>query len=281
MPSIIDLAGTLRRLVTAIGSIPTTVMRGTDNALLAADYVAERGTDDATLQATWTDAMATALANYTAARAAYLDELDFDLQAALVAIDDYVDELETRLTAARAGYLDELAAANIPSDVDDILANVAVVDHHKHSRCRVYPQSIKNTITLVADAAVDTFGNWTEIIPIDTVDFDYEIVGIVVEAVDAATGYFFQLGFSTVDGSDPTTAQILGERRLRIVTVPIAKANEMVEFYSQDCPSNAKLWGRLKTASLAADEADISVVVLRHQEVTNPIAPLATWPWAS
>lgn len=263
MSGVIDLIGTLRRLTAAVTGIPTTAMRGTDNALLAADYdaergtdnallaadyTAERGTDNATLQATWTDAMATALANYTAARAAYLDEL---------------------------------AAANIPSDIDDLLTNVAVVNHHVHSRCRVYPQSIKNTITLTANAAVDTFGSWTEIIPIDTVDMMYMVTGVVIEAVDAATGYFIQLGYSTTDGDDPTTAQILGERRVRIVTVPIAKANTVLEFYSQGCPVDSKLWGRLKTASLNADEADISVVIIRHQVVTNPIAPLATWPWAS
>ena len=58
----------------------------------------------------------------TAARAGYLDELDFGLQEAvaalntllsdgtygLSALETLVDELETRLTAARAGYLDEL-----------------------------------------------------------------------------------------------------------------------------------------------------------------------------
>lgn len=44
----------------------------------------------------------------TAVRAGYLDELDFDLQAALITIAAYVDTLETRLTAVRAGYLDEL-----------------------------------------------------------------------------------------------------------------------------------------------------------------------------
>ena len=39
------------------------------------------------------------------------------------ATDVDVDVLLARLTALRAGYLDELAAANIPSDVDDILAD--------------------------------------------------------------------------------------------------------------------------------------------------------------
>jgi len=72
------------------------------------DGDAMRGTDDAALASVWTAALATALANYTAVRAGYLDELDFDLQAALGVIAAYVDELETRLTAVRAGYLDQL-----------------------------------------------------------------------------------------------------------------------------------------------------------------------------
>ena len=247
MVPLIDLTGTLRRLaasITGIGAVATTI--AADVAGLDGD--AMRGTDDATLQATWTDAMATALANYTAARAAFLDEL---------------------------------AAANVPSDVDNLLADTAVLEHRDHSRCRVYPQSSKNTATLTASATADLFGSWAEIVPIDTVDFDYEVVGVVIEAVNAATVYFIQLGYSLTDGDDPTTAQILGERRGRIVTVPIAHAALLLEFYAQNCPANAKLWGRLKTPSVAADEADISVVILRHQEISNPIAPLATWPWSS
>ena len=42
----------------------------------------------------------------------------------LAVIEGLVDDLETRLTAARAGYLDELAAANIPADVDTLLARI-------------------------------------------------------------------------------------------------------------------------------------------------------------
>jgi len=58
---------------TVVDAIPTTAMRGTDNAALAS---------------AWTAALATALGNYT---------------------------------AARAGYLDELAAANIPTDLAKLL----------------------------------------------------------------------------------------------------------------------------------------------------------------
>jgi hypothetical protein len=42
------------------------------------------------------------------------------IAADLVTIDNFVDDLESRLTAARAGYLDELAAANLPTDIADI-----------------------------------------------------------------------------------------------------------------------------------------------------------------
>jgi len=161
----------------------------------------------------------------------------------------------------------------------DTLGNVAIVEHHDHSRCRVYPQDVGVSITLLSDAAANTFGNWIEIVPITTITFDYEIVGLVVEAADEATTYFVQLGFSIADGSDPTTAQMLGERRFLLPT-PIVRATELLNYYSQNCPANAKLWGRLKTASLTADELEVSVVILRHVEITNSVAHLTTWPWS-
>ncbi len=54
----------------------------------------------------------------TAARAGYLDEL----AAANIPAD--VDTLLARLTALRAGYLDELSAVNVPADVDTLLARL-------------------------------------------------------------------------------------------------------------------------------------------------------------
>ena len=42
------------------------------------------------------------------------------VSADILAVDNFVDELEGRLTAARAGYIDELAAANLPTDVSAV-----------------------------------------------------------------------------------------------------------------------------------------------------------------
>jgi len=165
--------------------------------------------------------------------------------------------------------------------VDNTIANLATIFHHIHSRTRAYPQDVTATITLAADAAANTFGAWTEIIPINTVDFEYMCEGAIIEAVTAATTYFLQLGYSITDGDDPTTAQIVGERRIRLVTVPIARATEQLEFAASHCPANTKLWGRLKTASTNADETEISVLIVRHTAITNHIPHLTTWPWST
>lgn len=173
------------------------------------------------------------------------------------------------------------ALAVVDANVDDALANVAVLQHHIHSRFRVYPQDVGATITLAANAAANTFGAWTQIVPINTIDFKYMVIGLLLEAVDAATTYFVQLGYSITDGDDPTTAQIIGERRIKLVTVPIARATEILGIAASHCPTNAKLWGRLKSASTSADEAEVSIAVIRHKDITNPITKLATWPWSS
>ena len=73
---------------------------------------------------------ATSLANkLTAARAALLDQITAarmaELDAANIPAD--IDTLLARLTALRAGYLDELAAANIPADIDTLLARLTAL----------------------------------------------------------------------------------------------------------------------------------------------------------
>jgi len=209
----------------------------------------------------------------TAARAGYLEYIN---NANLETIADI-----SSLTATNIAYLDELAAGNLPSDIDDILYNVAANAHHQDSRARVYPQDTQVAIQLTCGvAAPDTYGAWTQIVPIDTIGFDYKAEGVVVEQAGAAATYCIQIGYSIVDGTDPTTAQIMGERRIRMLGTPIKTIHDQLLFYSFDAPANAKLWGRIKSSTGAADTLDVSVVILRHVGVTNQVDPLATWPWA-
>lgn len=259
----IDKKGTLRRLTAALAAIPTTMV----------------GTDGAALAASWTAALATALGEYTAAlaadlkdhvtdfddvRASYLDQLDFDLQEAIAEFTDYY-------TSARAEY------------IENSYNNIAADAAHAHSRSRVYPQDASAVIQITADAAADTWGAWTEIIPINTVDFKdgYMIPSFVMEEAGAGATYIVQLGYSTVDADDPTITQILGERRVRTIGTPIKSVHADYDIYSGHAPKNAKLWGRIQSSSINADTMDISVVVLRHFPITNHIAHVATWPWAT
>lgn len=234
--SMIDLIGTLRRLVIAVTNI------GTDTTTIAADVAgldgdAMRGTDDAALAA-----------NYT---------------------------------ATRAGYLDELAAANLPSDIDDLLANMAMDYHQSHSRTRVYPQVPSSAITITTAAAADTFGNWIQVVPIDTIDFDYQILHIMVEETNAAATYIIQFGFSLIDGTDPVTSQIAGEQRFKAISAPLKMYHADLALLGGHCPANSKLWARLMSETVNADTVDISIVVTRLREISNPITLTPTWPWAS
>ncbi len=70
------------------------------------------------LAASWTAGLATALGNYTAARAAYLDNIN---QAGLLQVTAARAALLDQITALR---LAELDAANLPADVDTLIARI-------------------------------------------------------------------------------------------------------------------------------------------------------------
>lgn len=167
---------------------------------------------------------------------------------------------------------------NNPVDLSAVLSNVTAIEHYDHSRWRVYPQDVGSTKTLMADAAANVFGDWAEIIPLNTVPFDCDVIGLILEWVSAATTYHIQLGYS-VDAAEPPTNNEAGERRVKLVTVPISRATELLAIASQNVPANAKLWGRVKTASTNADTCEVSVVLSRHIEVTNPVEKYEAFPW--
>jgi len=247
----IDKIGTLRRLVASVLGITT------DTTTIAADVAgldgdAMRGTNDALLAAS------------------YVTERGTDNAA-----------LAVNYTAARAGYLDELAAANIPSDVDDLLSNLALNYHQSHARTRVYPQEPSSVIQIATAAVVDTFGSWTQVVPIDTIDFDYTVLKVMIEESGAAATYIGQLGYSLIDGTDPTTAQIIGEQRFKVIGTPIKNFYSDLTLLGGHTPANAKLWGRLKSSTANADTVDISIVFTKLTEITNPVTPVATWPYAT
>lgn len=164
------------------------------------------------------------------------------------------------------------------SDLDQIITDVAVVDFHVHSRWRVYPQDATVAPLLAAAGVANTFGGWVEIIPLNTVPFPFHVIGFCICQVSAATNYHIQIGYNTVN-ADPGANMEMGERRFRIATTPIAKQSELLEIYSQGVPANSRVMGRLKTASGAADTANVNVVITRHIEVEDEVQMWPAFPW--
>ena len=103
----------------------------------------------------------------------------------------------------------------------------------------------------------------------------------MVEQAGAAATYIIQFGFSTVDGDDPVTAQIVGEQRFTVLGTPLKTYHTDLDLIGMECPTNAKLWARTMTETINADTVDISVVITKHIPVTNELGHTATWPWAS
>jgi len=98
---------------------------------------AMRGTDGAALAASWTAALATALGNYTAAKAAFLDVAISSRAAAATALSNatWTDAKAGYLTAAvalasvcTAARLGELDAGNVPADVDTLKAAIGAIE---------------------------------------------------------------------------------------------------------------------------------------------------------
>lgn len=77
-----------------------------------------------------------------------------------------------------------------------VIRDISVLEHEAHSRWRVYPQVVSDVVPLTAGTPADTFGSWVQIIPINTVPFLFDVIGVVVEVVDAETTYHIQLGYS-------------------------------------------------------------------------------------
>jgi len=159
-----------------------------------------------------------------------------------------------------------------------VLSDVGIVGFHFMGRWRVYPQDITVAPLVTAAGVANTFGNWAEIIPLNTIPFPFHVIGICVCQVNANTNYHIQVGYNTVN-EDPGTNMEMGERRFRIADSPIARQTELMQIFSQGVPANSRVMARLKTASGAADTANMNVVISRHLNLVDMPALWPAFPW--
>lgn len=133
-------------------------------------------------------------------------------------------------------------------ELDNVLSDIGVLEHYNHARWFVYPQDVRLNVQLQAAAVANTFGNWAKIVPENTIPFKFQIVGIVVEEINATTTYHIQLGHNP-GASEPGENMELGERRMRFAVSPASKVTELLEIRSQDMTAYSSVWGRIKTAA--------------------------------
>ena len=165
------------------------------------------------------------------------------------------------------------------TDLRDVQDDVAAVEHYGHSRWRVYPQDVTVSVTIAAAAVANTFGNWVLVVPLNTIPFEFDIIGVVVEEADTTlTTYFIQFGYNTINAV-PGANMDVGERRFRIAETPIKNANKALQFRSQKIDANSSVWGRVKASGGASEEVEISVVLDRHVDVERRVPLWPDFPW--
>jgi len=188
-----------------------------------------------------------------------------------------IDSLESGIDSLESG-IDSLESDVEQSKVD-VQDDIAAIEHHWHSRWRVYPQDVQLSITLAAGAVANTFGDWVLIVPLNTVPFPFDIVGIVVEQADTTlTTYFVQVGYNTINAV-PGVNMEMGERRFRIAETPIKNASEVLQIRSQEIPANSTVWGRVKASGGTSEELEVSVVIARHVKVEREVPLWPAFPW--
>ena len=143
------------------------------------------------------------------------------------------------------------------------------------SRMRVYPRTPGTTITLTPDAAADTWGLWTEVIPAGTVLFPFHIVGVLIEDQLAADTWIGQFACTAT----PTGSEIMGEWRLKLGALGNFFPTVPLSIKGRGLPTGCGVYGRVMSAAAVANWVDISVTLTRHFPLEKPVTQWPTWPW--
>jgi len=155
------------------------------------------------------------------------------------------------------------------------LSDLAIVAAMEHSRVRVYPREADEVIRLTPAAAIDTFGNWIECIPADTILFPFHVLGMLVENQQAADTYFVQFASAAA----PTDAQIIGEARLALGGLAGFFPSVPVPVQGMGLDANCPIYARVKAASNNGYWLDVSLSLTRHVPVSDERAHWPDWPW--
>jgi len=160
-------------------------------------------------------------------------------------------------------------------EIDDLHSEVTADWYSSSlSRTRVYPQDITQVILLTPDAAANTFGAWTLVIPANLIPFDYNVHSFQTAGVGGADSFFVEMALNAA----PAGNQYLGEKRFTLGAAGRAR----LTFACPKVPANSPVYARVKTAA-GTTTVNISIAVNRfvttaHMDILLD-AKRNSWPW--
>jgi len=170
---------------------------------------------------------------------------------------------------------DAAILAALLEDYENLLTDMITSEQNLHSRTRVYPRTTTAaSYTNITDGGVNTFGAWTNIIPVGAVTMPYHLHGYKPIVAPADT-YTIQFARSAT----PTAAQMLGEDVFEAGAAffPIPP----LLICSRDMPARTGIWARIMSR-VGGRTVQVSLTLNRAYtyvgEEYRP-APWPTWPW--
>ena len=173
----------------------------------------------------------------------------------LTTIDTVVDRIEADTTSieTKVDTVDtvvdriEVDTTSIETKVDTVNTNAGLVKTNLLSADKVYP-TMAAGVTVTADAAAWTLGNYAEVVPVNTITSNFVINQINMGAVSAATYYELVLYAATTEVG-----------RIRFYTSDAAYGYAFKGFHTPVIAANSQIQAKLATASAEADTCVISI----------------------
>jgi len=154
------------------------------------------------------------------------------------------------------------------------LQDISISRHASlESRMRVYPRTAGAVVQLDPDAAADTWGDWTEVIPAGTVNFPFHIVGVLAENQEGADTWMGQFASSTT----PTGSEYLGEWRIKLDGLANFFPTNFIPLQGLGIPARSPIYARVMSAA-GGNWVEISVTLTRHF-ILKSVPPWPNWPW--
>lgn len=169
--------------------------------------------------------------------------------------------------------------ARVLENLEDRRQDLGKIEHNFIDRPRPYPYDVTAVLTVTDGGVANTFGAYTELIPINTFDFGdinnrVQVLGLCVCSMSANANYLVE--FSKLIGGIYTPLGAIRFRRSSPLVRSFLVQNPCRPFSNDE----TALYARLKTSVATGENIECSLLVSRFLPTDYKI-PLSsgTWPF--